>query len=69
MLLQLDEDDLEPIGDATPGDWRELLTVEAIERACDEADAKVAKVDALIEEVGVHAVVEALRRRHVLVRP
>jgi hypothetical protein len=69
MILQLDEDDLDDITDATPGDWRTLLTVDAIETACDQADAKVARVETLIEEVGVHAVVEALRRRGTLVRP
>lgn len=70
MILQLDEDDLDPLlDDASPGDWHELLTAEAIERACSEADAKVERVEALIEEIGVHAVVEALRRRGTLVRP
>lgn len=70
MILELDEDDLCPLTeDTSPGDWRELLTAEAIQRACDQADARVSRADALIDEIGAHAVVEALRRRGILKRP
>lgn len=41
-------------------------SVEEIEQFCREYETKVEKADALIEEVGALAVVEALRRRGVL---
>lgn len=50
-----------------PGDWRELLTVEAVEAAMARLDAKVERAEALLERDGAEGVIEALRRRGALV--
>lgn len=46
-----------------PGDWRELLTVEAVEAAMRRLEEKVERAEALIEQDGIEGVIEALRRR------
>jgi hypothetical protein len=65
-MLVVNEESYEMRPDTSPGNWWDLLTADAIDRACKDLDDKVARVDALLDDVGASAVVEALRRRGVL---